>query len=168
MPQKDSKPKISLAQKIEISRLKRKILKHTKAIRVALILLTLGLIFLATYTLINYILNQTFLASYVDMAKTFINPQAAPLQTSNTRTNILILGKGGEGHTAPDLTDTIIFFSISPQNNRAVFISLPRDIWIPELRTKLNSIYYWGNQDREGGGLQLAKSTVSSILNQPI
>jgi len=47
-------------------------------------------------------------------------------------------------------------------------ISVPRDIWIPELRTKLNSIYYWGNQKVEGGGLTLSKSTVEQIIGQPI
>ncbi len=73
--------------------------------------------------------------------------------------NILVLGKGGIGHEAPDLTDTIIFVSISQKDVN--LISLPRDLWIPEIRAKLNSAYYWGK-------LPLAKSTVEKIVGVPV
>ncbi|MFC1710470.1 LCP family protein, partial [Patescibacteria group bacterium] len=89
-------------------------------------------------------------------------------QTFKGRTNVLILGKGGEGHDAPDLTDTIIFASISHEDGSVSMISLPRDIWVDELKTKLNSLYYWGNQKQEGGGLILAKSHVEEVIGQPL
>ncbi|MCH7640808.1 LCP family protein [Patescibacteria group bacterium] len=47
-------------------------------------------------------------------------------------------------------------------------ISLSRDIWIPEIRAKLNSTYYWGNQKQEGGGLVLAKSTIEKVVGVPV
>jgi LCP family protein required for cell wall assembly len=78
------------------------------------------------------------------------------------------LGKGGLGHESPDLTDTIVFASIGHNDHSAVFISLPRDIWISSLRAKLNSAYYWGNQKQEKGGVLLAKSTVEEIVGQPV
>ncbi|MEJ2441683.1 MAG: LCP family protein, partial [Patescibacteria group bacterium] len=93
---------------------------------------------------------------------------AQKIQTTEDRTNILILGRSGEGHDSPDLTDTIIFASVGHTDHSVKLISLPRDIWIPELRAKLNSTYYWGNQRQKGGGIILAKSTVESILGQPV
>ena len=38
----------------------------------------------------------------------------------------------------------------SVSSDKTNLISLPRDIWIPEIRAKLNSAYYWGRQKNEG------------------
>lgn len=73
------------------------------------------------------------------------------LYPKEEKINILILGKGGIGHEAPDLTDTIILASVSSE--KINLISLPRDIWVPEIRAKLNSAYYWGRQKNEGFGI---------------
>lgn len=62
---------------------------------------------------------------------------------------ILILGKGGIGHAAPDLTDTIIMANLNQNSNALNFISLPRDIWVEATKAKLNSSYYWGKQKGE-------------------
>ena len=78
------------------------------------------------------------------------------------------MGKGGEIHETPDLTDTLIFVSISKKPPAITLISLPRDIWITELRAKLNSAYFWGKQKEKGGGLILAKSMVEKIVGQPV
>lgn len=94
------------------------------------------------------------------------SPQA--LEAREGRTNLLILGAGGAGHEAADLTDTIIFISLDHQDRRPVLLSLPRDIWITSMRAKINTAYYYGNQKREGGGIILAKSSVSEILDQPV
>ena len=102
------------------------------------------------------------------MAKDFIFTPQEKIQTNEGRTNILVLGKGGEGHEAPDLTDTIIYLSISHKPASVSLISLPRDIWVPQIRAKVNSAYYWGNQRQKGGGTILAKSTVEEIVGQPI
>lgn len=80
----------------------------------------------------------------------------------NSPLSILILGKGGEGHTAPDLTDTIILANLNTNLNKTGLLSLPRDIWIPEIRAKLNSSYYWDKQ-KGGNGFELASTSVSSI-----
>lgn len=69
---------------------------------------------------------------------------------------------------ASELTDTIIFASVSHNNSRVTVVSLPRDIWIPAIRAKINSSYYWGKQKKEGGGLILAKSTVEEIVGSPV
>lgn len=46
------------------------------------------------------------------------------------RVNILLMGRGGGGHTAPDLTDTLMVASIDPVNKTATLLSIPRDLWV--------------------------------------
>ena len=93
--------------------------------------------------------------------RSFIESFLSPNQEIS---NILILGKGGVGHEAPDLTDTIIVASVS--SNRIKLISLPRDIWVPEIRAKLNSAYYWGKQKDQG--FKIADESVTRIAGQNI
>jgi len=74
---------------------------------------------------------------------------------------ILVLGKGGEGHTAPDLTDTIMLTYLNTNNQSVKLLSLPRDIWIPEIRAKLNSAYHYG-------GFSMARDSVESVVGIPV
>jgi LCP family protein required for cell wall assembly len=46
------------------------------------------------------------------------------------RVNILLLGRGGGTHDAPDLTDTMMIASIDPVNHTSTLISIPRDLWV--------------------------------------
>jgi LCP family protein required for cell wall assembly len=46
------------------------------------------------------------------------------------RVNVLMLGRGGGNHTAPDLTDTILVASLDPINKKAGMLSIPRDLWV--------------------------------------
>lgn len=148
---------------IAFSRLKRKVLKHVWLVRVGLIGLSLVGIYLFLVVL-STVIQKTEIGYYVGLAKDFIFTPEDVIETISGRTNILILGKGGKGHEAPDLTDTIIFASVNNLKPSVTLISLTRDIWIPELRAKLNSTYYWGNQRQKGGGLILAKATVEKIV----
>lgn len=155
-------------QNIWLSRVKRRLLKHVWILR-ALILS--GFIFFL-YFILSFGIKQiakTSFGAYVGLAKDFITAPNNKFKSFDGRTNILILGKGGAGHDAPDLTDTIILASISNEDPEIDLISLPRDIWLIDLRAKLNSIYYWGNQrEPDGGGLVLAKSVVEEITGIPV
>ncbi len=75
-------------------------------------------------------------------------------------TAILVLGKGGEGHTAPNLTDTIMLVNFNNSSKKINILSLPRDIWITEIRAKLNSAYHYG-------GFKMATDSVKSITGVP-
>ena len=63
------------------------------------------------------------------------------------RVNILLMGRGGGTHEAPDLTDTLMVASVDPVNNTATLLSLPRDLWVnvPEHGVmKLNAAWQSG------------------------
>lgn len=91
------------------------------------------------------------------------------LKSSSERTNILILGRGGAAHEAPDLTDTMIVASIRHSDQKISLIAIPRDIWIDSMKTKINSAYYYGEQKEPGaGGFVLAKDAVFQVTDLPI
>lgn len=59
------------------------------------------------------------------------------------RVNILMLGKGGEGHAGADLTDTVLVASIDAVQKEAAILSIPRDLYVQSKgsRMKINSVY---------------------------
>ncbi len=85
-------------------------------------------------------------------------------QTEKKRINVLLLGVGGGVHEGPDLTDTIIFATIDPNTKNALLVSIPRDLWAPELKAKINSAYTYGEMEQKGGGLLMAKAIVGKVL----
>lgn len=91
-----------------------------------------------------------------------------PIRKFQNRTNIAILGIMGGNSDGADLTDTIVVLSLDYQKKDAVFISLPRDIWMENLKDKINSAYHYGEIKKNGGGLILAKSEIEEITGQPI
>lgn len=154
-------------KEILFSRFKRKVLKHVYILRVLLIAAFIGILYL-TFAGISNVSARSGLSEKITLAKRFIFPRDEVLKTTDSKTNILILGKGGSGHEAPDLTDSMILLSINKDKNNITQLSLPRDIWFPTLKIKLNSAYYWGNQKEAGGGLVLAKSSVEEIVGVPV
>jgi len=162
-----TKKETDLKRKITFSRIKRKILKHVWLVRTALILMA-GLFIYLFVIGAKYVYNNTPIKTYFTLAGDFILTPSSKISSYNNRVNILVLGKGGQGHTAPDLTDTMMVYSVSLQESSIVDVSIPRDIWIPEIRAKINSAYYWGRQKQESGGIVMAKSTVEEVVGQPI
>lgn len=101
------------------------------------------------------------------------------------RINVLILGRGGEGHTAPDLTDTILIASIDPINKEAGILSIPRDLYVkvPDNGSmKINSVYARAKQTvlasgkqssalsakAEKAGNEAIEKTIQDILGIPL
>lgn len=81
--------------------------------------------------------------------------------------NILLMGRGGEHHDGPDLTDTIILANINPERNTVSMVSIPRDLWVPSLSAKINEAYADG-QDKGSQGIAMSKATVEQVTGQPI
>lgn len=101
------------------------------------------------------------------------------------RVNILLLGKGGPGHEAPDLTDTILLASIDPVQNEAALLSIPRDLYVEDdngYASKINAVYSNAKQQKaaqlddsdsskqmaEDAGLKAIKNMVSDVIGIPV
>lgn len=89
-----------------------------------------------------------------------------PFKTTDDRVNILLLGNGGGTHDGADLTDSIMVASYNVKTQSAVFISLPRDIWLPETNSKINAIYEKGKA--KGVGLSYTEQSIGNLLGIPI
>ncbi|OGM09834.1 hypothetical protein A2W13_01470 [Candidatus Woesebacteria bacterium RBG_16_36_11] len=167
MDEKLLNPKKLTKKEITISRLKRKFLKHVWLVRIGLFA---GIVIAGwlVIVILSFFSSKLGLANYAKILTNFILTPENQIKSISARTNILILGKSGQGHESPDLTDTIMFLSVPHDNSAMMLVSLPRDIWVPSLRAKLNSAYYWGNQKEKGGGIVLAKSVVEEIVGQPL
>ncbi|OGH12972.1 MAG: hypothetical protein A2776_02990 [Candidatus Levybacteria bacterium RIFCSPHIGHO2_01_FULL_40_10] len=81
--------------------------------------------------------------------------------------NVLLLGRGGGTHDGPDLTDTIMLAMINPTTKRADLISIPRDLWVPDIKGRINSAYHLG-QVKDKQGKLYAKAVVEKVTGQNI
>ena len=89
------------------------------------------------------------------------------LKQTDNRINILLLGIGGGNHDGPNLTDTIMLANLDPKNDKVTLISIPRDVWFPEINQKINNAYANGQVNGKGG-LKEAELSVSKITGQEI
>ena len=85
------------------------------------------------------------------------------------------MGKAGGSHEGPDLTDTMLLISVGLNKPNITIVSLPRDLWIPEIRAKINSAYYWGKNgspyldvSEMGGGISFSKIIAGEVVGQTI
>ena len=81
--------------------------------------------------------------------------------------NVLLLGRGGGKHEGPDLTDTMMLAVINHPKDRVDIISIPRDLWVPEIKAKINKAYSIG-QEKDGQGILLAKAAVQNVTGENI
>lgn len=168
MPKEVAKSVPSLGTNKTFSRLRRLALKHVWLVRLVLVAVIVAV--LTGISLgIGSLVSRTQVGEYLGLGRAFVGRKVTLLNTADKRVTVLILGKGGKNHEAPDLTDTLMLASFSLSDPTKIdLISLPRDIWIDPLKAKLNSLYYYGNLKKPGGGLILAKSTVEEILGTPV
>lgn len=88
------------------------------------------------------------------------------LKSSEGRVNILLLGIAGGIHGGANLTDTIMVASYNLKDKSVHLISIPRDLWLPSLKSKANAVYEIGlGQDN---GLELSKVVVGNVVGLPI
>lgn len=99
--------------------------------------------------------------------------------------NILILGYGGVGHDGAYLTDTMMVIHVNFKTNKAILISMPRDLWVKVpsksggFHAKINSVYEMGLYPKEfpdiekkyqgeQGASELIRNVVGDLIGQPI
>lgn len=85
------------------------------------------------------------------------------LESTNGRTNVLLLGIAGGEYPGAKLTDTMLIVSLKPANQSMAMVSVPRDIWSDTLKDRINSAYYYGEQKREGGGIVLSRAIIEDM-----
>lgn len=88
------------------------------------------------------------------------------LRASSNRVNILLLGIPGGSYDGRDLTDTIMVASYNLKTNQVYLFSIPRDLWLPSLKSKANAVYEIGLS--QNNGLGLAKTIFGNVLGIPI
>ncbi len=163
--------------------------KRRNGRRIRKISLRSGLAVLAILVLLGGFLIAK---GYIKLHKVFKGGGSAAALNSNVnpsllkgegdgRVNILLLGRGGEGHAGADLTDTMLLASIDPVNNKASLVSVPRDLWVKTPsggNSKINALFADAksralnkNGDKkkaEEAGVKSVQDTVKSVLGVPI
>ena len=122
-------------------KVRRKAAPYSSTIRLVIFFILGAIIFGLTYLIFPWIArlaNRVFVGPR--MAISLLTADTSSLASYNNRTNLLILGIGGGNHETIDLTDTIIFASIDRGSGDTVMLSIPRDLWIEPLQTKINEI----------------------------
>ncbi len=82
--------------------------------------------------------------------------------------NILLLGLDRRGSSNTLLTDTIMVAAVRPQDNKITFLSLPRDLWLDNLKTKINALYYYGQKENFAQPTVLLAEEISKITGLTI
>ncbi len=90
------------------------------------------------------------------------------LKQVNGKVNILLLGAGGANHDGPNLTDTMIFASLDVEKEKVTLLSIPRDLWVPDLNGRINTAYSNAESQQKGGGILVVQAVVKKIMNQSI
>lgn len=136
---------------------------------------TRKLIFLSIYAFILVIIMMSVLASQIiDLAtdmQIHITDAWRPLQSQAQKngTTFLLLGIGGGSHEGPLLTDSITLARYDAQLNVIHTIGIPRDVWDPEIKDKVNSIYaYANNDDHKDDVFGYTKTKFSELLGTKI
>ena len=150
-------------------RIKRRILVNRRPILLAVAAIVVIFIFWQIFSIfkpLTAFTSQNKLSPFSFLSLLF--ERKPKVETINGRANFVFLGISGGNHAGANLTDSIIFISLDFEKKDALMVSIPRDIWLPSLKTKINSAYHYGEEKEKGGGLILAKSAVSEVLGQPV
>lgn len=141
-------------------RLRRQLLSRPAITRIILVLTT----FMVLFGIIT-----VFRGQFSKINSGLETVAGKPLPQTAGQTNFILLGAKGEGHEGSDLTDTVIFASVNHSSQSLALITVPRDLWIPTLRAKINTAYHYGYEKQAtAGGLLLAKSAISEVFDQPV
>ncbi len=130
-------------------------------------------------------LHRVFKGSSVSAAalKTNVDPTLLKGE-GDGRINVLLLGRGGGSHDAPDLTDTMMLASIDPINHTSTLLSIPRDLWVDvpsHGAMKINAAWETGKYKTLGkisndnsnpqavqAGFDLVDQAVENVVGVPI
>ncbi len=94
------------------------------------------------------------------------------IKSTNGRVNILLLGIGGGNHDGADLTDSIIVASYYLSTHDVSLFSVPRDLYLPSIKEKINAAYELGKYQNGTSDtkrwLVYAEDKIDDILGIPL
>ena len=126
--------------------------------------LTVTVLFILVFSVLFF---KPILASFSFLYNLTLNTSIELRKEKGGTINVLLLGIGGGDHEGPELTDTIIFANINIEKKTVNLISIPRDVWVPRLKAKINKAYSDG-QEKGKQGMLLAKETAREVVGQQI
>lgn len=132
------------------------------------VIILIPILFLGFY---GYTLGSRYLSRLEIKPKDLLNFFSESKESLNSQsgvTNFLILGIRGQGQDSPNLTDSIIFASYNQQKKTLTQIGIPRDLWVPSIRDKINTAYHYGEEATIGGGVRLVETSIFEITGQPV
>lgn len=80
----------------------------------------------------------------------------------------LILGLDQRENGNSLLTDTIMLITVNSESGNYLLLSLPRDLWIEDLETKINALYYYGQEYDPENPTKLVEETIENMLGWEI
>lgn len=88
----------------------------------------------------------------------------------DSRVNILLLGKGGDGHDGGNLTDSIQLLSVDIFNNTVSIMGIPRDLYADTKysKSKINAVYSAAESTQKGAGGKAIKDLVGTMTDTTI
>jgi LCP family protein required for cell wall assembly len=125
------------------------------------------IITVSTFTILNIVSRKTNRNPlyFLNLIKTSLNNNQ---YKNKTNLNFMILGldERNDRLEKTETTDTIIFASLNLKNQKLKTISLPRDLWDYDLKTKINGIYPLSLESSNSS--KFIKDNFGKILGQKI
>ncbi len=118
--------------------------------------------------------EQSAGTSALEIKRQIISNWKISVEQTNDTITALILGtdqlKGRPTHNsqANVLTDSLILTSLNLKTLALTQVSLPRDLWIDQYRTKINALYFYGYEKTPQDPTAFPKSVIQDITGVPI
>ena len=139
--------------------------KNRYTLHIATVAGSIAVIFVLVFGIYSIIKSLDFSSIVFSFGKTLLTDE-------NGRTNILLIGAGGEGHDGANLTDTIILASIDYENKVVPMISIPRDFYVISNEygnQRINSVYdTFLRREGKREGIRVLKEIVGGITGTEI
>lgn len=134
-----------------------------------LLLLTAAGIGVYAYTKFSPFLTHTGMNLIQAKQLALAGLRAEPAQT-NGKSTFLILGidRVKNKQNAPPLTDTILLVSVDYQTGTINLLSLPRDLWSEDYKTKINALYFYGQEKYPTEPERFSKEVITQLTGAPI
>ncbi|MCR4264479.1 MAG: LCP family protein [Candidatus Roizmanbacteria bacterium] len=91
-------------------------------------------------------------------------------QFQNSRITFLILGldQRSDAFESTLLTDTMILTSVDTRSHTITMIPVPRDLWMNDLKTKVNALYFYGEERDNTTGPEFTRQELGRITGTTI